>query len=76
MVASSAAGWSSAPFSGSDETGVSPKDFENLAETVATFVTLASIQLAVRWLAQAQAGGLQRVGLPSFARTRRFLPFA
>jgi len=27
------------------------KDFENIAETLATFVTLASIQLAVRWLA-------------------------
>ena len=31
----------------------SPKDFENLAETLATFVTLASIQLALRRLAQA-----------------------
>jgi transposase len=29
------------------------KDFENLAETVATFVTLASIQLALRRLARA-----------------------
>jgi putative transposase len=29
------------------------KDFENLAETLATFVTLASIQLAVRRLARA-----------------------
>ena len=29
------------------------KDFENLAETLATFVTLASIQLALRWLARA-----------------------
>jgi hypothetical protein len=26
------------------------KDFENLAETLATFVILASIQLAFRWL--------------------------
>jgi Transposase DDE domain len=31
------------------------KDFENLAETLATFVTLASIQLALRRLARAQA---------------------
>jgi hypothetical protein len=30
-----------------------PKDFENLAETLATFVTLASIQLALRRLARA-----------------------
>jgi hypothetical protein len=29
------------------------KDFENLAETLATFVTLASIQLALRRLAKA-----------------------
>jgi transposase len=29
------------------------KDFENLAETLASFVTLASIQLAVRRLARA-----------------------
>jgi transposase len=29
------------------------KDFENLAETLATFVTLASIQLALRRLARA-----------------------
>ena len=29
------------------------KDFENLAETLATFVTLASIQLALRLLARA-----------------------
>jgi putative transposase len=29
------------------------KDFENLAETLATFVSLASIQLAVRRLARA-----------------------
>jgi hypothetical protein len=31
------------------------KDFENLAETLATFVTLASVQLALRRLARAQA---------------------
>ena len=31
------------------------KDFENLAETLATFVTLASIQLALRRLARAKA---------------------
>ena len=31
------------------------KNFENLAETLATFVTLASIQLALRRLARAQA---------------------
>ena len=30
-----------------------PKDFESLAETLATFVTLASIQLALRRLARA-----------------------
>jgi len=30
------------------------KDFENLAETLATFVALASIRLAVRRLARAQ----------------------
>jgi transposase len=29
------------------------KDFENLAETLASFVTLASIQLALRRLARA-----------------------
>jgi transposase len=29
------------------------KDFENLAQTMATFVTLASIQLAIRRLARA-----------------------
>ena len=29
------------------------KDFENLAETLATFVTLASIQIALRRLARA-----------------------
>ena len=31
------------------------KDFEHLAETLATFVTLASIQLALRRLARAQS---------------------
>jgi transposase len=31
------------------------KDFENLAETLATFVTLASIQLALRRLARVPA---------------------
>jgi hypothetical protein len=31
------------------------KDFENLAETLATFVTLASIQLALRRLARVSA---------------------
>jgi hypothetical protein len=29
------------------------KDFENLAETLAAFVTIASIQVALRWLARA-----------------------
>jgi hypothetical protein len=59
------------------------KDFENLAETLATFVTLASIQLALRRLARASVanstnyrfamrygGGPQRVGERSFAGTR------
>ena len=59
------------------------KDFENLAETLATFVTLASIQLALRRLARAQVGnstnyrlamrdggGPQRVGERTFAGTR------
>jgi transposase len=32
------------------------KDFENLAQTLATFVTLASIQLAVRRLARVIVG--------------------
>jgi hypothetical protein len=45
------------------------KDFENLAETLATFVTLASIQLALRRLARAKVEGLQRVELPPFAGT-------
>jgi transposase len=31
------------------------KDFENLAQTLATFVTLASIQLAVRRLARVKS---------------------
>jgi hypothetical protein len=31
------------------------KDFENLAETLATFVTLASLQIALRRLARAYA---------------------
>ena len=59
------------------------KDLENLGETRATFVTLASIQLALRRLARAQAvnstkyrfamrqdGGPQRVGEGTFAGTR------
>jgi len=50
-----AAGCSCAPVRGSGATG-NPlaKDFENLAETLATFVALASIRLAVRRLARAQ----------------------
>src|SRR3954452_9036092 len=46
------------------------KDFENLAEPLATFVILASIQLAIRRLAGAEAEGLQRVGLQSPAIIR------
>ena len=38
---------------GSDATGVSPKDFENIAKTLGAFVALASIQLALRRLARA-----------------------
>jgi len=50
-----AAGCSCAPFRGSGATGNRlAKDFENLAETLATFVALASIRLAVRRLARAQ----------------------
>jgi len=41
-----AAGWSSS-------TRRLAKDFENLGETLATFVTLASIELALRRLAKA-----------------------
>jgi transposase len=58
------------------------KDCENLAQTRATFVTLASIQLALRRLARAavnstkyrfamrEDGGPQRVGEGTFAGTR------
>jgi len=48
-----AAGCSSALSLGSDATGVSPKDFENLAKTLGAFVALASIQLALRRVARA-----------------------
>ena len=44
------------------------KDFENLAETLATFVTIASIQLALRRLARVLNQGLQSGGLPLFGR--------
>jgi hypothetical protein len=47
-----AAGWSSAPFPGSDETRRLAKDFDNHAATLACFATLASTQLALRRLAQ------------------------
>jgi hypothetical protein len=46
------------------------KDFENLAETLATFVTLASIQLgpqAARQSVGRDDEGLQSMGQPSFA---------
>jgi len=46
-------GGSSAPSAGSDETGVSPKTSRTLPRWLATFVTLASIQLALRRLARA-----------------------
>jgi transposase len=39
------------------------KDFENLAETLATFVTLASIQLALRRLARAWVVHSTKTGL-------------
>ena len=42
---SSAAGWWNGP-SGSDATGISPRDFQNLAKTLATFVIHAFVQLA------------------------------
>jgi hypothetical protein len=53
-------------------------DFENLAETLATFVTLASIQLTRAWavnstkyrFAMREDGGPQRVGEGTFAGTR------
>jgi putative transposase len=47
------------------------KDFENLAETLTTFVTLASIQLALRRLARAQT--LTPVGMmaPALASGER-----
>jgi hypothetical protein len=48
-----AAGWSSAPFAGSDESRQLAKDFDKHAATLACFVTLASIQLALRRLASA-----------------------
>jgi hypothetical protein len=44
---------SSAPSPGSDANRRLAKDFENFAETLAAFVTLASIQLALRRLAGA-----------------------
>jgi hypothetical protein len=37
------------------------RDFENFAETLATFVTLASVQLALRRLAQGVGHGLNTV---------------
>jgi hypothetical protein len=49
-------GFSGASFLGCSNPSSSAKiakDFENLAETLATFVTLASIQLALRRLATA-----------------------
>jgi hypothetical protein len=42
------AGWLSALFPGSNENRRLAKDFDNLAETLASFVTLASIPLALR----------------------------
>jgi hypothetical protein len=38
------------------------ENFENLAETLATFVTLAAIQLALRRLARAQTPGRNSTG--------------
>ena len=38
------------------------KDFENLAETLATFATLASIQLALRRLARRRSCTQQKLG--------------
>src|SRR5215468_11026105 len=40
------------------------KDFENLAETLAAFVTLGSIQLALRRLARASSNLNKRVAAP------------
>ena len=48
-----AAGWSSTPFPGSVETGVSPRIPRTLPKLWPTFVTLTSIQLALRRLARA-----------------------
>lgn len=39
------------------------KDFENLAETLGAFVALASIQLALRWLAGRRSPSHQTAGL-------------
>jgi hypothetical protein len=50
-----AAGWSSAPSPDFGRNRRPAKHFENLAVTLATFVTLASIQLALRRLARAKA---------------------
>jgi hypothetical protein len=47
------AGWLSALFPGSNENRRLAKDFDNLAETLASFVTLASIPQALRRLARA-----------------------
>src|SRR5215831_2619292 len=50
-----AAGWSSAPSPDFGRNRRPAKHFENLAVTLATFVTLASIQLALGRLARAKA---------------------
>jgi len=50
-----AAGWSSAPSPAFGRNRRPAKHFENLAVTLATFVTLASIQLALGRLARAKA---------------------
>jgi hypothetical protein len=47
------------------------KDFENLAETLATFVTLASIQLAIRRLAKGVGRGSAMGWTPALHRSGR-----
>jgi hypothetical protein len=56
---SSAAGWGRT-FSWLDATSVSPKDFQNHAETLATFVILASVQLAAGGLPGSRSIGTAR----------------
>jgi hypothetical protein len=59
-------GWLSAPSPGSGGTRVSPKEFENLAETLGAFVALASHPACSQAACQSVARAHRKGGDPTF----------